>query len=251
MVQDTTTTNNEPDKKRSLRRSWKASGPVAKWTVIFAGMAALATLTYAAIAGWQLFIMGRQLTALIESNEINRDALYSVQRAFITTTKMSTEVPTYTNLDGSGKPTKLLEFTAHWQNEGNTPAIGVVTAFGCVEKPDEITEDEFLGVGTNSVFVTSALGPKENIDSQTIRRPESFATENPGTPRFFWGWMVYRDIFPKTKAHVTEFCYRVMEINKRQGGKEEYRFNADACKSHNCVDEFCEDYATVTGLSPK
>jgi hypothetical protein len=45
----------DQDKKKSLKRSWKASGPVAKLTVVFSGIAALSTFVYAIFAGWQLY----------------------------------------------------------------------------------------------------------------------------------------------------------------------------------------------------
>ena len=48
------TENPKSDKGKSLKRSWKASGPVAKLTVVFSGIAALATVVYAIVAGWQL-----------------------------------------------------------------------------------------------------------------------------------------------------------------------------------------------------
>jgi hypothetical protein len=47
--------------KKSLKRSWKSSGPVAKLTVVFAGIAALSTTIYAIVAGGQLLVMRGQL----------------------------------------------------------------------------------------------------------------------------------------------------------------------------------------------
>jgi len=47
--------------KKSLKRSWRSSGPVAKLTVVFAGIAALSTAIYSIFAGGQLLIMRGQL----------------------------------------------------------------------------------------------------------------------------------------------------------------------------------------------
>lgn len=44
-------------RKKSLKRSWASSGPVARLTCVFAGIAALATVAYAFIAAWQLYVM--------------------------------------------------------------------------------------------------------------------------------------------------------------------------------------------------
>jgi hypothetical protein len=41
--------------KKSFSRSWRSSGPVAKLTVICTGIVAIATVTYAVFAGWQLY----------------------------------------------------------------------------------------------------------------------------------------------------------------------------------------------------
>jgi len=49
------------EQKKSLKRSWKSSGPVAKLTVVFAGIAALSTTIYAIVAGGQLLVMRGQL----------------------------------------------------------------------------------------------------------------------------------------------------------------------------------------------
>jgi len=119
----------EPDheRRKSLRKSWKASGPVAKLTVVFAGISAGATILYCVIAGWTLYELhsgstvthalaeaaksqseatktiaeqakaqtdqlANQLIEMKNSNVISRDALVSVQRAFITFDGIETKV---------------------------------------------------------------------------------------------------------------------------------------------------------------
>lgn|SRR5208282_2921762 len=47
--------------RKSLRRSWRASGPVAKWTVSFAGVAAFSTVVYAIFAMLQWRVMSDTL----------------------------------------------------------------------------------------------------------------------------------------------------------------------------------------------
>ena len=59
---ETDTTDHEH--KKSLRRSWRTSGPVAKLTAVFSGIAAAATLVYAIAAIAQLIVMSRQLTEI-------------------------------------------------------------------------------------------------------------------------------------------------------------------------------------------
>ena len=103
-------------------------------TDCFVGIAALATVTYAGVTGWQLYLMKGQLRALLESNEINREALYSVQRAFVASQKYTSELATFTNIDKTGKPVTVIETTAHWENIGNTPAIDARLMFGSLSQ---------------------------------------------------------------------------------------------------------------------
>jgi hypothetical protein len=121
---------------------------------------------------------------------------------------------------------------------------------GAVEQDTEITEQEFVGVPyiLFTPKTISALGPKASTGSQTLHETKDFATEKPGVPRFFWGWMIYRDTFPNTKVHITEFCWKATKIEMLDDGQ--YDFEGTDCAHHNCVDEFCEDYQSIIGLSP-
>jgi len=129
---------------------------------------------------------------MIESNKISRQSLYSVQRAFITMSKVDTEMPTYTSyVNKSMKPATFIETTAHWENAGNTPAIGVITAIGSVQQRQELTEEEFAFAFDKSVppqlTTTSSIGPGAVLDSSTLRQPMSYFDDDPVTPWFYWG----------------------------------------------------------------
>ncbi len=63
-------------KKKSLRRSWAASGPVAKLTAVFAGVAAVATVIYTAAAVRQLIVMSGQLSELKRSGASATDQMW-------------------------------------------------------------------------------------------------------------------------------------------------------------------------------
>ena len=62
-----------PEHKKSLRRSWRTSGPVAKLTVVFSGIAAGATVIYAIVAIGQFVVMNRQLTEIKNSSTDTHD----------------------------------------------------------------------------------------------------------------------------------------------------------------------------------
>lgn len=230
-----------PKDKKQIREWWKL---------------AIEALTLLAVI-WYASEAHKQSGRMLESNQINRESLYSVQRAFITSTKPTTEIAEYDVVNGvrRQKPLKLIEFTYHWENVGSTPAIGIVTSVGKVEQPDDITEQEFITTAVDRSTARSALGPKGILDSGTLSDDESFLTDNPSVPRFMWGWLVYRDTFPNTKAHVTEWCYKIsandvkwkLDANGKRGGAPQIA--ASSCAHHNCVDEFCEDYAYITTLA--
>ena len=197
-----------------------------------------------------------QLTQMIDSNKLNGEALYSVQRAFISSQKYTTELATYTTINGKPvKPITYIEVTAHWENVGSTPAIGVLTIFGSGQLNHEITEEEFLGKTTltGKSLSTSAIPPKATLDSATLRQPlDWFSQIDPAQHWFYFGWLRYRDTFPNTKIHVTEFCWRVEEIswkvdsNGKHVGKP--HFSGGTCDQHNCVDEFCDDYSKIASI---
>src|SRR5436305_922007 len=71
------TQSNDPDHKKSFRRSWRSSGPVAKLTVVCTGIVAIATVTYAIFAGWQLYEIrqgGKDTRRLAEAAQRQADA---------------------------------------------------------------------------------------------------------------------------------------------------------------------------------
>ena len=177
---------------------------------------------------------------------VARDSLVAGQRAYVIASGMKHKLKTITN--PRGKRNKAFEFTSQWENAGNTPAIGVLMLFGVWERYD-LTEAEFMGKAISPLLPTamSSVGPKTTIDSGVAHQPEDFATSEPEVPRLFWGWIVYRDIFPNSKIHVTEFCLKTTQIVP--DGHGDYGFDATVCDHHNCVDEFCEDYAEMVTLS--
>jgi hypothetical protein len=58
---------------------------------------------------------------------------------------------------------------------------------------------------------------------------------------YLWGWVAYRDVFPQTKAHISEVCQIVDSIH---GPKNSFdpAVGYVMCQEHNCTDEDCGDY---------
>jgi hypothetical protein len=64
---------------------------------------------------------------------------------------------------------------------------------------------------------------------------------------YFFGWLVYRDIFQGTPTHVMEFC-RVKERSVREGNPPQPHLDWEFCERHNCADEQCADYKEIINL---
>lgn len=70
------------------------------------------------------------------------------------------------------------------------------------------------------------------------------------TARYFiWGTVVYRDIFPDSPVHVTEFCMEVQGLLRVGAGKVDVTdpnmttiFKGSGCGTHTCYDQQCPDY---------
>ncbi|HMD85550.1 MAG TPA: hypothetical protein VKO18_12725 [Terriglobia bacterium] len=201
-----------------------------------------------------------QLHQMIESNRINREALESVQRAFIGLERFS--------VGGTGQRfnSKEIDFftvTDHLENSGTTPAIQVVHYFRVQEFSDEPTEQDFLPKNM-TITGTTYVSPKGTLTAED-EKPASFyigskpletLTETVMIPRkiCFLGLVIYYDVFENTKPHVTEFCKIVTGINIPVDSPLNSRGPIDLpyrdCKNHNnCFDQYCEDYDNVVKLA--
>src|SRR5580692_10684934 len=63
----------DPEHQKSLRRSWRTSGPVAKLSAVFSGVAAGATAIYAIAAIFQFIAMSGQLAEIKKGEAYTHD----------------------------------------------------------------------------------------------------------------------------------------------------------------------------------
>jgi len=211
------------------------------------------------ITGFYTFYARQQKNAMLVSNQINRDTLDSVQRAFVTWAGFVTNRVAY--IAPSGQERKW-QFTSHFENAGNTPAINVVPYFRIEELPDEPGDDKFAVERSMLTPLTvGVMGPKGTLDSGVIAKPESFLplpssggkvyTITYTNKLFFWGLVTYHDVLPGTPIHLTEFCKQLAAAYYKAsdpGGTPFYTYAG--CKKHNCVDQYCADYQTVIANAP-
>jgi len=206
--------------------------------------------------------MEGQTAGIEESNRLNRDALTSVQRAFVTFQAMQLDTP----------PVSMNPRTIAWvfsgvvENSGATPAINKIEHFaGSNKLHEEPSEAQFIGdeqdrpVGEIGPKVTKRVGQivKEDdyvLGGYTLLQigDEAFHRYLASHDVFFWGWVAYRDVFPNTRPHVTEFCQHVIGVaalSTPQGPIPKLEFSE--CRGHSCVDENCPDYKAISALVPK
>ena len=145
-----------------------------------------------------------------ESNIINREALVTVQRAFL---HMRSIVggPVF------GPRQTGYTFTTAWENTGSTPAIGVINYFGIVEQgidDDKISTFPFVA-DKDTVFQKSVVGPKTTDTVGNRYEPDGFWRPISTTRHIaFWGYRLYRDSFPGTDLHLIEFCENLVNTYK-------------------------------------
>jgi len=205
------------------------------------------------------------------SNFINEQALVSVQRSFVTFRQISLDaIP----IDLEGIKRQWV-FDAIIENSGTTPAINRVEYFTASNKlSDEPAEIQFIGEEKDRPV--GEIGPKAQKTIGPVIHPDdfvlgNFSLDSIGTEDFmksfrskrifFWGWVGYRDVFPDTRPHITEFCVESDGIVANLPGTTrpihfdvkslQPRLHYKECKQHNCTDEHCRDYQTMAAIVPK
>jgi hypothetical protein len=182
------------------------------------------------------------LVATQSASQISAEALTDVQRAFV--------FPT----NGYGRPRlgigpdgniSEITFEMNWRNSGTTPARRSILNINAkiMEKlPDSFT---FPDGGIPEIPFT--------IPPQTIQQGGALILSagmfkqivaDKTQPLFYWGWIKYRDFFPNSKPHLTEFCNFTNnpagDISDPKKAIIDVKFSA--CGTHNCSDDDCPDY---------
>ena len=205
-----------------------------------ATMAIFTMLIFAATAGYTV-VAYLQRNAMDEANETNK----AVQRAIVNFKRVD-----YTKVRQVNEQTPQWQFSAVFENGGVTAAEQVVAYFNAdilASDPSEVTF-----IGPPNTRVRSTIAPRGEQFFGRVARPLSFFPNEPqilSEPRFFWGWVVYRDVFPHTKPHLTEFCKQFMELKylPTANGVLQVDLATGDCPGsrHNCTDEYCEDYKDI------
>lgn len=219
---------------KEMHTEFKPPDSMVQWWLLFTGIIVA-------------IIYGLQLNAMLDANKINRQSLESVQRAYLTMRALEPRPV----VDEGKLAGWVVE--AAFDNSGSTTAQDVRHSVGTnllgFDEPDEqgfigpnVTSPEYVGPKA-PYSVTSPVPFPENLVPQ-ISKP---GWSPPADKRriFFWGWAAYRDVFPNTRPHITEFCMRVNGVIERSPQNQGWIMLTTSCRAHNCTDEYCPDYSEV------
>jgi hypothetical protein len=124
------------------------------------------------------------------------------------------------------------------------------------------------GLDKSAVKPVTYIGTKGTI-SVNVDEPISFyvgdkplsVTIESDKRIYFWGWIVYRDIFPETSPHLTETCQHLIgvAVNEPMGKLITFpitdwsgfgiSLNHQGCERHNCTDADCPEYGPLIKLA--
>ena len=196
-----------------------------------------------------------------DAADISKDALYSVQRAFVIFS--AKPEMNYFRIPGTEG---AFSFSIPIENLGITPAHGLKDRVSWVtttyDLPDNYAFPDRGGrYGTpHAASGANIIASKEKIFSQNVEvdtkvlkqfvEQNSAATHHLGDKTgkakriYFYGWATYRDIFKDTPTHLTEFCRYLMVFAVKPQSADVAIAQSEwgYCPHHNCTDEDCTDY---------
>jgi hypothetical protein len=202
------------------------------------------------------FIYSGQLRQMIESNDINRENVESVERALVFFSGQAGYVKRLTR-----KKVTSLTIILPWENSGVTPAINGLSVVNWKTFPSP------SGIPGNFTYPDEANPapkqfeiPPKGYGNGTMDVPITWiaATKDKRLRMFIYGWITYDDIFKgtngrrKTSRHLSEFCDEIVNIKSTPDDLTDPSANItwelSLCREHNCSDERCMDYEEKTHL---
>jgi hypothetical protein len=220
---EVTQEHKKPSKFSSMRK-------LTCLNVTFNGILAVTTFFLVVSAIYQSCILQGQWESMAEGNRISRDALVSVQRAFVFP-RWAQAIPTLNDV----------RFKMTWENSGSTPTRGARTYVSAHTFDGEMPDNyDFPDLG-NLKKIHLYIGPKSEISSSemTVPNSEIISVREHRGRLYLWGWITYRDIFDDTAPHITKFCHEVIEIPNAMG-----QVVYSLCPRNNCTDEECSEQSS-------
>ena len=145
-----------------------------------------------------------------EANRISREALTSVERAYVSLKIIQAHyVP-----DAQGN-VATWHFQGEWENSGTTPTQTLRQHVNYALRDEPFPDD--YGFPDNEVRrnTISFIAPEASAFSGPISiSPDDLRKVQAGEKHlYFWGWVAYRDVFQNSETHLSEFCSKVSAVN--------------------------------------
>ncbi len=192
-----------------------------------------------AIAGiFAAFFVGIQGFLLRQSNEINRTAVESVQRAFVYTDTFDAVRlgdPAKNRVDGR------VRIVFEWKNGGTTATKNLITHLSAqwfpAEPPDGFQKTDYPA---EIQPFRMSIGPHAVVRSKPIivSADDAVMLSQERGHFYFWGWAKYNDVFPATSGHISRFCYQLLVDGNPMTDKN-INLSTVACERGNCADDEC------------
>jgi hypothetical protein len=177
-----------------------------------------------------------------QSNETTREALTSVQRAFVSFLGSAYISKTVV----AGKTTELV-FNLPWENSGVTPTKNADSRVNWKVFTDDLPAN-FTFADQGNVQHRQFEIPPKGVANTTLPVQVVFvdAARKGGPHLFVWGWITYNDIFDNTPRRLSEFCDEIINIKSTPEDIADpaatITLELQLCQVHNCSDERCADY---------
>jgi hypothetical protein len=192
-----------------------------------------------------IFIYGQQLIAMRKANDITRESLTSVQRAFV-------------HMDGFIiTPVVTLQDRKHYSEflfQGQIRNSGATQAIASRYRTNFLVSDTPLA----DSFMYLDRDEKGNLVAEDkgtagFFAPQSASLANPlhiglsnilavqkGKHLYLYGWIRYRDVFKDTAPHLTLFCDEILfDAAPISPSNPMHPPRYVPCSKHNCTDDQC------------
>jgi len=189
---------------------------------------------------------GKQADAAKIANNTTREALTSVQRAFVFFVGSTSATKTIVN----NKTTELTLTFPH-KNAGVTPTKDAEARVNWKDFPDGLPS-HFNFPDEGSVQPRQFDIPPQAFGNGTLAIPIAVieAAKQRRARIFVWGWVAYHDIFGKTPERLSEFCDEIANIKSTPEDitdpSASITWDLSLCPVHNCFDNRCTDYKERT-----
>lgn len=171
------------------------------------GITAIATLVIAAFTATLWYATNRQA-------ELTKEAFIADKRAFIFAT-------TFNQIWEQDKATGLYNwrFKPVLRNSGETPTKGLEMYVTCEVRNTQLpsgyaftsqVQNIAKGMMPPKFDLQGGLAPQ--LPGPAITSQDIIDAESGNKFIYLWGWIRYRDVFPKTPQHTTRYCWAILPL---------------------------------------